>query len=181
MKRKNKKNYIKKSKKPTELIYMKNAFEDYVLWKSLPSKLLGSAEAKIKDIGITDSYLTELLGLKNQTEFCISRGIKCPGTLSAWNRKIEDEGLVRIMRKKLFGANFTSNIMASFYTKTMKYADAARVRLWMEIFEEFIVGPEGQPPPQVHLTQINQKIINLGREFDEKAKQIYEEEIKNEP
>jgi len=63
-----KKTIEKTKKKPTDLIYKKDAFDDYVLWKSMPSKLLGSTEERLKDAGFKDEYLMELMSLKNKTK-----------------------------------------------------------------------------------------------------------------
>lgn len=115
-------------------VYKKQEFESYVLWRSMPSILRGQPRHVIEKLGIDDEVAMALLDIKNQTEFAKKFDIKDPGTLSAWNKKIEEDGglmkHIHVWAKKL-----TPNVISALYRETTKTGRASEVRVWMEIVE----------------------------------------------
>jgi len=108
-------------------------FEAYLLWKTLPSFLKGAPEDKIRAFGFTDYELFGLFSLKTQGDFARRFKInKC--TLSAWNNKIRDEGLVSPIMMGWM-KRLTPNVAAGFYSAVVKEGDAARVKLWLQWVE----------------------------------------------
>jgi hypothetical protein len=115
-------------------VYKKQEFESYVLWRSMPSILRGQPRHVIEKLGIDDEVAMSLLDIKNQTEFAKRFGIKDLGTLSAWNKKIEQDGglmkNIMVWAKKL-----TPNVVSALYREATKTGKAAEVRAWMEVVE----------------------------------------------
>lgn len=119
-------------KAPT--VYKKREFESYVLWRSMPSILRGQPQHVIEKLGIDDELAMSLLDIKNQTEFAERFGIKDLGTLSEWNKKIEESGgLMKTIH--LWAKRLTPNVVSALYREATKTGRAAEVKAWMEIVE----------------------------------------------
>jgi hypothetical protein len=115
-------------------VYKKQEFESYVLWRSMPSILRGQPRHVIEKLGIDDEMAMSLLDIKNQTEFAQKFGIKDPGTLSAWNKKIdEDGGLMKNI--SMWAKRLTPNVISALYREATKTGKAAEVKAWMEVVE----------------------------------------------
>lgn len=115
-------------------VYKKREFESYILWRSMPSILRGQPRHVIERLGIDDELAMSLLDIKNQTEFAERFGIKDLGTLSEWNRKIEEAGgLMKSIH--LWAKRLTPNVVSALYREATKTGRAAEVKAWMEIVE----------------------------------------------
>ena len=115
-------------------VYKKQEFESYVLWRSMPTILRGQPRHVIEKLGIDDELSISLLEIKNQTEFAKHFDIKDPGTLSAWNKKIdEDGGLMKHIHS--WAKRLTPNVISALYRETTKTGKASEVKAWMEIVE----------------------------------------------
>ncbi len=115
-------------------VYKKREFESYVLWRSMPSILRGQPRHVIEKLGIDDELAMSLLDIKNQTEFAERFGIKDLGTLSEWNKKIDEAGgLLKSIH--LWAKRLTPNVVSALYREATKTGRAAEVRAWMEIVE----------------------------------------------
>jgi hypothetical protein len=115
-------------------VYKKREFESYVLWRSMPSILRGQPRHVIERLGIDDEIAMSLLDIKNQTEFAERFGIKDLGTLSEWNKKIEEAGgLMKSIH--LWAKRLTPNVVSALYREATKTGRAAEVKAWMEIVE----------------------------------------------
>jgi hypothetical protein len=118
----------------TPSVYKKREFESYVLWRSMPSILRGQPRHVIERLGIDDELAMSLLDIKNQTEFAERFGIKDLGTLSEWNKKIEEAGgLMKSIH--LWAKRLTPNVVSALYREVTKTGRAAEVKAWMEIVE----------------------------------------------
>jgi hypothetical protein len=116
------------------IVYKKREFECYMLWLSMPSILRGQPRHVIEKLGIDDEIAMSLLEIKNQTEFAKRFGIKDIGTLSAWNKKIEERG--GLMRNiNAWARRLTPNVVSALYREATKTGRAAEVKAWMEIVE----------------------------------------------
>ena len=115
-------------------VYKKREFESYVLWRLMPSILRGQPRHVIEKLGIDDELAMSLLDIKNQTEFAERFGIKDLGTLSEWNKKIEEAGgLMKTIH--LWAKRLTPNVVSALYREATKTGRAAEVKAWMEIVE----------------------------------------------
>lgn len=114
-------------------VYRKQDFNSYVLWKSLPSFLKGQPKAMVEKFGITDEIAVELLQIKTQGEFATKFGIKDPGTLTDWNKRIEKEGLLTSVNS--WARSLTPNVVLALYKNASKHGKAQEVRAWFEIIE----------------------------------------------
>ncbi len=115
-------------------VYKKREFECYVLWRSMPSIFRGQPRHVIEKMGIDDEIAMSLLEIKNQTEFAKRFGIKDLGTLSEWNKKIEERG--GLMRSiNAWARRLTPNVVSALYREATKTGKAAEVKAWMEIVE----------------------------------------------
>ncbi len=114
-------------------VYRKQDFSSYVLWKSLPSFLKGQPKIMLEKFGITDELAVELLQIKTQGEFATKFGIKDPGTLTDWNKRIEKEGLLTSINS--WARSLTPNVVLALYKNASKNGKAQEVRAWFEIIE----------------------------------------------
>jgi len=114
-------------------VYRKQDFNSYVLWKSLPSFLKGQPKVMLEKFGITDELAVELLQIKTQGEFATKFGIKDPGTLTDWNKRIEKEGLLASINS--WARSLTPNVVLALYKNASKHGKAQEVRAWFEIIE----------------------------------------------
>jgi hypothetical protein len=115
-------------------VYKKQEFESYVLWRSMPSILRGQPRHVVEKLGIDDELAMSLLDIKNQTEFAKQFGIKDLGTLTAWNKKIEENG--GLMKSiAVWAKRLTPNVISALYREATKSGKAAEVKAWIEIVE----------------------------------------------
>lgn len=114
-------------------VYRKDEFAMYVAWKSLPSFLRGQPEPVLKKMGIEDDMTYELLRLRTQTEFAARFGIKDLGTLTDWNKRIDDEGLLNDIYS--WARKLTPNVVLALYKNVTKNGKAKEVKTWFEIIE----------------------------------------------
>jgi len=146
-------------KKPKKLVYREQDFEMYVLWKSLPSIFRGKNRDELEKAGITDEAMIDLLSIKNQTQFAKRFEIPDVTTLTDWNKKIEEHDLLK-EKRKFWLKKLTGNVMGAFYRHTMKEGDAARVKLWNQLSEEW----KEKQDHTVHIDKIEDLIKKLAGE-----------------
>lgn len=121
-------NYAKK-----QTVRKTQDFETYALWKSLPSFLRGQPRHVLEKLGIDDEIALSLLEIKTQTEFARKFDIKDLATLTDWNKKLEDEGMVP--RINAWARKLTPNVTFALYRTARKYGKAAEVKAWYELVE----------------------------------------------
>lgn len=122
------------NKLPAVTVYKKQEFHAYVLWRSMPSVLRGQPRHVIEKLGIDDEVSLSLLEIKNQTEFAKRFGIKDLGTLTDWNKRIEERG--GLMREiNAWAKKLTPNVISALYREATKTGKASEVKAWMEIVE----------------------------------------------
>lgn len=114
-------------------VYKKQDFESYIMWKSMPSILRGQPRQFLEKFGIDDEVAIDLLSIKTQTEFAAHFGIKDPGTLTDWNKRIEKEGLAQGINA--WARKLTPNVLLALYKNITKNGRAAEIKAWYEIVE----------------------------------------------
>lgn len=123
----------------------RDIYATYVTWNSLPPLLKSDFHGKeetLKQMGFEGTAEERLFYITNQTEFANAFGVT-KVTLSAWNRKMDVDGLVKDQIRK-WARRLTPNIVSAFYSKTLKHADAARVKLWLQWAEGFVEQSENK-------------------------------------
>ncbi len=116
-------------------VYRKQDFTAYVTWKSLPTFLRGQPEAVLRKMGIDDDITIELLQIKTQSEFASHYAVKDLGTLTDWNKRIENEGLLE--HTYTWARKLTPNVVLALYKNATKHGKSKEVKTWFEIIENF--------------------------------------------
>jgi hypothetical protein len=86
-------------------------------------------------MGIDDDMAIELLQIKTQRDFAERFGVKDLGTLTDWNKRIEDEGLVENIN--VWAKKLTPNVVLALYKNVTKHGKSKEVKTWFEIIENF--------------------------------------------
>ena len=119
---------------PDLSVYKKQEFETYLMWRAMPSILRGQPRHVIEKFGIDDEIALSLLEIRTQSEFAKRFGIKDLGTLTDWNKRIDENGgLMRGVSR--WAKKLTPNVVAALYREVTKTGKAAETRMWMEIVE----------------------------------------------
>lgn len=109
----------------------------FLMWKSLPVKMLAMGPEAAQESGIEDEELLMLMGIKYQKDFATKFNVT-PETLSIWNSKpvpIEYRELDwRVWAKKL-----TKNVVRLLYEGIEEDKDAARIKLWLQATDDSFV------------------------------------------
>lgn len=135
-------------KKAKKIAYKEQDFNTYVLWKSLPSLLKGKLPVELEKLGIKDELTIELLSIKYQNEFAKKYDIKDLGTLTDWNRKIEENDLIK-QNIKWWAKKLTPNVVSGLYKGAVSKGSAAEAKLWFQYIEDWIeksdITTKGRP------------------------------------
>ncbi len=115
-------------------VYKTQDFSSYILWKSLPSFLKGQPRHALEKFGIADEFTLSLFEIKTQTEFAKRFSIKDLGTLTDWNKRIEEEGLLPSSINS-WARSLTPNVVFALYRNASKNGRAQEVRAWFELVE----------------------------------------------
>jgi hypothetical protein len=122
------------SKPLTPTVYKKQEYDSYLMWLSMPAILRGQPRHVIEKFGIDDELAISLLEIKSQKEFAKKFGIKDLGTLSGWNKRIENQGgLLKFSAS--WAKRLSPNVLSALYREATKTGKAAEVKLWFEIVE----------------------------------------------
>ncbi len=154
-----------KSKKPgrkpgrREEPYKDGDFRSYIMWKSLPTLLRNESDEILKKLGLEDPIVIKLIRIKSQAEFCKEFNIGTPGTLTAWNKRIEDEPVLVDERKKWM-KKLTGNVMMAVYRSVLKDGDRSRAELWIQYCEDFKKAGDYSSPEIEELTILMRKIAD---------------------
>ena len=154
-------------------VYKSKEFADFITWLSIPTHFRGKKEGYLSKLGVTDENAVQLATISNLTEFAEKYELH-PGTLSEWKQKAEKLNLIEAIKD--FYKKLTTNIYGAFYLETLKHADAARVKLWLE---EFIDEPKRLPAQQIIIISGKDDTIqSLRVEYKEKLRKYYEQRIR---
>ncbi len=114
-------------------VYRTQDFETYVLWKSLPAFLRGQPRQALEKLGLDEDIVLGLLEIRTQTEFAKQYDIKDLTTLTDWNKRIQEEGLIPKMHE--WARKLTPNVIWALYRTATKHGRSADVKTWFEIVE----------------------------------------------
>lgn len=94
-------------------IYLKKTYEEYGIWKSLPSVMRRLSDEELEDkFGIEDKVVRALLRIKNQTQFAEEYKVN-KDTLTIWNKKLEGTSAMYWIRK--WAKGMIKNVMLAGY------------------------------------------------------------------
>jgi len=111
-------------------------FELYTLWKSLPPVFKNSSEDIQAALGLKEEgSVAELISIKNQNEFAAKYGVSI-NNLTDWNKHLETNPPKFQEYKNIF-KKFTKNMLASLYRKGIAKGDAAEIKLWFQLIEDW--------------------------------------------
>jgi len=111
----------------------KHELQMYIAWKSLPTFLRGQPTPVLEKMGINDPVVISLLKLKTQTDFARQYNIKDLGTLTDWNKIIQEEGLLEEING--WARTLTPNVGLALYKNVTKNGRSHEVRAWFELIE----------------------------------------------
>ena len=114
-------------------VYKTQDFESYAMWKAMPSFLRGQPRQVLEKLGVDEDITLSLLEIRTQAEFAKQFDIKDPATLTDWNKRLEQEGL--IPRMHAWARKLTPNVIWALYRTATKHGKAAEVNAWLEIVE----------------------------------------------
>jgi hypothetical protein len=123
--------------------YLKDKYETYCLWKSLPSifkyppkdKKTGispSPREFCEMMGVDDETILDLLDIKTQGQFA-ERFEVGTDTLRRWNKSIGVRDSLADIRK--WGRSLTRNVVASLYNTAVRKGSSYEVKLWAQLVE----------------------------------------------
>ena len=108
----------------------------YLLWRSMPVKMLRLGESYLKKLGVDDPDIKELVGIKYQMDFSKKFGLSID-TLTDWNQKsIPAE--YQDIDYRLWARHLTKNVIQYLYEGIEKEKDAARIKLWLQAVDNYV-------------------------------------------
>lgn len=123
--------------------YFKNEAKLYALWRSIPHALHSvyykpMGISKIKDIGfdMDDDVFIKLLEIRTKTEFSKSFKVSMK-QLKRWDESEKVQKWVEEYNKQSNILRFKKDVDFHFTQKTIKEGDAARVKLWKQLYEDW--------------------------------------------
>lgn len=111
------------------------AREAVKMWITIPKVLLGQPESVLDAMGITDPDVRYLMRARFQRDLAKLIFVEEP-TVSLWIKEYE-VGLDNFKETKIFFKKLSSNLLAALYRKGLTEADAPRVKLYMQIIEDW--------------------------------------------
>lgn len=154
------------------------AFETYVVWRSLPSLLRGKDEVELAQFGISDQLTIELLGIKSQADFRRLYGLST-ATLADWNKRIDADDNLSLTPIVSWMRSLTPNVLTAVYQKAVKYGDAQRAKVWLEatkmIGQQTVIN--GNVISQTKVV-VNERVINIGLKYERELKEAIVAQIR---
>ena len=117
-------------------IVRKEAFEAYAIWSSIPLALRRLKPQQLEGLGIDtdDELLSKLINIRTKTQFAKEFNID-RGNLSDWEKREDFQKRVEELNMKNNVLRYKKDIDFKFTRKTIQEADAARVKLWKQLYE----------------------------------------------
>lgn len=134
----------------------------YKAWRGIPAILLGETREQMEAVGFRDTVFLELIGIRTQDEFAARFKIsKIAGTLTQWNKKLEEDGSHLELWNKLM-SKLTMNVDAAYYKLMITNPSPQGWMNWHKIREGWT---ESDPSPK-------QPIIYLMGAYPERQKKL---------
>lgn len=115
----------------------RETYELYKAWRMLPKAWKGATPEQLESVyGIDDEEMQVLLGMKTQGEFAKHFNINM-STLSAWNARLEEDGLDHLDEIRKWANKLTKNVVSAHYQKLVKRFDPVSGDIWYKIVAGF--------------------------------------------
>jgi hypothetical protein len=133
--------------KNTRKPYKQGVFEIYLVWRSVQG-FMGYTKAKevIQKIGDTNSSISKIFSIQNQTEFARVYKVE-NSTLTNWNKLIDREDLLKDTLKPL--KRLTKNVLFALYRNAIEHGNAKEVELWFQFVEGWKYQSSSYTEPRV--------------------------------
>lgn len=143
MKNKNSQKLTKKTIKP----YNRKEYELFAFWCSIPTALKDLSGDKLRKMGYdaNDEKLMKLMSIRTRTEFADAFGIT-RRQMHEWENDDDFKKLVNKFNSESNVLAFKKDIDFQFTLKTINEADASRVKLWKQLFENWTERSETRSP-----------------------------------
>ena len=120
-------------------VILKNQFEIYKAWRSLPSILRYppskyTATEYAQSLGIENEEILELLEIRTKGDFATKYHVH-PNTLTNWEKVLRNSPTLQ--DTKHWATNLTKNMILSMYRHAMKSGNPAMYKLWFQVIEDF--------------------------------------------
>ena len=139
-------------------VYKDKIFKLYVTWLSLPPIFTEKGEQGINALQIKDPTIRELALLKTQGDFAKKFKVD-QGTLSSWNRKIEDDDMLFAQTVKWVD-KLLGNVVAAVYRRCLIEGDAQRATFLAKFAKRYVEKTEIIDPEIAKQTELLKKIAN---------------------
>lgn len=127
----------KKKKVVVQPLRLKEFYEIYKVWKTLPPMWKGmTAENLEKMYSVDDPYIVDLLQIKNQSQFA-ERFKMSIETLTDWNRRMDDEGIDYLDEIRKWADKLTKNVVMAHYNKLIRKFDPVSGDIWYKTISKF--------------------------------------------
>ena len=123
---------VTKVKKP----YKERIARLYAIWRSIPAALRIMSRNHVKELGYTDEEFLGLLECNFRQDFARRYGVSRK-ELQRWDNSETIQGWINDINKESNILRFKKDIDFAFTRKTIREADAARVKLWKQLFEDW--------------------------------------------
>jgi len=134
----------------------------YALWRSIPFVFHELPPAKLQAMGvdIDDELFQKLLSCKTKTQFQQMFNVSKDSTTS-WDYNKEVQKMIDEFNKKSNVLKYKKDIDFHFTQATIREADAARVKLWKQLYEGWV---EKQKVQTDALDKMTEEIKKLAEE-----------------
>ena len=156
--------------------YLKDIYEAYCLWKSLPALFKYPPMDKdgvrpnprdfAEQMGVDDEQLLDLVTIKNQTEFSLRFQVH-KDTLTNWNNTLKTRDALADLRA--WAKHLSKNVLVSLYNTCVRRGWAIDAKLWFQLVNGFEERgkPTGEMMGDIHFNIIlnkpnenNTRVIN---------------------
>lgn len=141
----------KQSDKPKKTgkseVEKKDVFNAFVAWSVLPSNLKMLSPDKLEYYGFKGVVL-DLMDIRTQGDFQKKFDVS-PATISRWKKRDDYKEAVRDFRKNFVYGTYKDGIDHKFSQKVLRNPDPASVKLWHELYGDFVQKQELQVSGEV--------------------------------
>jgi len=156
-KKKINKNHQKGGKREVKKPYKKDTFEAFILWSMIPWALRRLDLDRVRDFGFDtdDPLFSKLLRIRTRTQFAKEFEVD-RSNLAIWEKNKEYQTRCADFKEKMI-LKYAKDIDFHFTQQTIKYADAARVKLWKQLYEGWIEKQKTEHAGTISLIELFEK------------------------
>lgn len=128
-----------RKKRPYKRVYKKREAMLYALWRSIPLAFHELPASKLASMGydVDDETFKKLISCKTKTQFKEMFNVSWD-CLTYWDINKEVQAMIDEFNKKSNVLKFKKDVDFNFTQATIREADAARVKLWKQIYEGWV-------------------------------------------